>query len=211
MKKSFAFTLTTALALCVSQVCQGEAKKNTNEANRLAREGAQAAKNQDWDKAVELLRKASAMDHKYSDELAAVYQRRGYADASQQKYQDAITEYGEALKLTPQDVRIYEQRAAVEMKIEDYDKALADYSEIIKLKPNEVRYYNYRAYIYEIKNDVQNATAETERALKLDSNNQEAKARKQRLEQKVAANPTLTPPPTPTGSPKPSPHGKKRP
>jgi tetratricopeptide (TPR) repeat protein len=210
MKKSFAFTLTTALALCVSQVCQGEAKKNV-EANKLAREGAEAAKNQDWDKAVELLRKASAMDHKYSDELAAVYQRRGYADASQQKYQDAITEYGEALKLTPQDVRIYEQRAAVEMKIEDYDKALADYSEIIKLKPNEVRYYNYRAYIYEIKNDMQNATAETERALKLDSNNQEAKARKQRLEQKVAANPTLTPTPTPTGSPNPSPHGKKRP
>jgi Flp pilus assembly protein TadD len=108
-------------------------------------------------------------------------------------------------------VRVYEQRAAVEMKIEDYDKALADYSEIIKLKPNEVRYYNYRAYIYEIKNDMQNATAETERALKLDSNNQEAKARKKRLEEKVAANPTLTPPATPTGSPKPSPHGKKKP
>jgi tetratricopeptide (TPR) repeat protein len=210
MKKSFAFTLITALTLCVSQVCHGEAKKNV-EANKLAREGAEAAKNQDWDKAVELLRKAASMDHKYSDELSAVYQGRGYAAASNQQFQNAINDYGEAAKLTPQNVRVYEQRAAVEMKIEDYDKALADYSEIIKLKPNEVRYYNYRAYIYEIKNDMQNATAETERALKLDSNNQEAKARKQRLEQKVAANPTLTPPPTPTGSPKPSPHGKKRP
>ena len=210
MKKSFAFTLTAALALCVSQVCQGEAKKNV-EANKLAREGAEAAKNQDWDKAVELLRKAASMDHKYSDELSAVYQGRGYAAASNQQFQNAINDYGEAAKLTPQNVRVYEQRAAVEMKIEDYDKALADYSEIIKLKPNEVRYYNYRSYIYEIKNDVQNAMAETERALKQDSNNQEAKTRKQRLEQKVAANPTLTPPPTPTGSPKPSPHGKKRP
>ena len=210
MKKSFAFTLTTALALCVSQVCHGEAKKNV-EANKLAREGAEAAKNQDWDKAVELLRKAASMDHKYSDELSAVYQGRGYAAASNQQFQNAINDYGEAAKLTPQNVRVYEQRAAVEMKIEDYDKALADYSEIIKLKPNEVRYYNYRAYIYEIKNDMQNATAETERALKLDPNNQEAKARKKRLEEKVAANPTLTPPPTPTGSPKPSPHGKKRP
>src|SRR5213075_476317 len=195
MKKSFAFTLISALALCVSQVCQGEAKKNTNEANRLAREGAEAAKNEDWDKAVELLRKATSMDHKYSDELSAVYQGRGYAAASNQQFQNAINDYGEAAKLTPQNVRVYEQRAAVEMKIEDYDKALADYSEIIKLKPNEVRYYNYRAYIYEIKNDMQNAMAETERALKQDSNNQEAKTRKQRLEQKVAANPTLTPPP----------------
>src|SRR6266496_3769035 len=87
MKISFAFTLITALALCVSQV-SGAEKKNV-EANKLAREGAEAAKNQDWDKAVELLRKATAMDHKYADELAAVYQRRGYADASEQSYQAA--------------------------------------------------------------------------------------------------------------------------
>ena len=211
MKKSFAFILITALALCVSQLCQGEAKKNTNEANRLAREGAEAAKNQDWDKAVELLRKATAMDHKYSNELAAVYQRRGYADVSEQKYLDAINEYSEALKLTPQDARIYEQRAAVEMKINDFDKALADYSELIKLKPNEARYYNYRAYIYELKNDSKNALAETEKVLKIDSNNQEAKARKQRIEQKLAENAPLTPPPGAVSSPKTSPQGKKKP
>ncbi len=208
MKKSFTFTLITALALCVSQV-SGAEKKNV-EANKLAREGAEAAKNQDWDKAVELLRKATALDKKYSDELSAVYQRRGYADASQQQYQDAITEYGEALKLTPQDVRIYEQRAAVEMKINDYDKALADYSEIIKLKPNEVRYYNYRAYIYELKNDSTNSMTDTEKVLKLDANNQDAKARKQRLEQKQAENVSVTPPPS-TPKPKPSPKGKKKP
>src|SRR5882762_5978796 len=198
MKKTFTFTLITALALCVSQVCQGQAKKTSNEANKLAREGAEAAKNQDWDKAVELLRKATALDHKYTDELAAVYQRRGYADASEQKYQDAITEYGDALKLTPQDVRIYEQRAAVEMKINDYDKALADYSEAIKLKPNEVRYYNYRAYIYELKNDLKNSMADTEKVLKTDPNNQEAKSRKARLEARQSMNSPLPPPPPKT-------------
>src|SRR2546430_15417546 len=202
MKKTFIFTLITALALCVSQVCQGQAKKSSNEANKLAREGAEAAKNQDWDKAVELLRKATAMDHKYADELSAVYQRRGYADASEQKYQDAITEYGEALKLTPQDPRIYEQRAAVEMKINDYDKALADYSEIIKLKPNEIRYYNYRAYFYELKNDLKNSMADTEKVLKLDANNQEAKTRKQGIGQKIADNTPLTPPSVAVTSPK---------
>jgi len=210
MKKSFAFTLITALALCLSQVCQGEAKKNV-EANRLAREGAEAAKNQDWDKAVELLRKASAMDHKYTDELAAVYQQRGYAAATNQQFQDAISDYSEAAKLTPQDVRIYEQRAAVEMKIQDYDKALADYSEVIKLKPNEARYYNYRAYIYELRNDLKNSLADTEKVLKQDPNNQDAKARKQRIEQKIAENTPLTPPPGAVTSPKTSPPGKKKP
>jgi tetratricopeptide (TPR) repeat protein len=81
------------------------------------------------------------------------------------------------------------------MKMYDYDKALADYSELIKLKPNEVRYLNYRAYVYEIRDDLKNSMADTEQVLKLDSNNQEAKARKQRLEQKQAATEPLTPPP----------------
>jgi tetratricopeptide (TPR) repeat protein len=210
MKKSFVFIVITTLALCVSQLSAAEPKKNP-EANKLAREGAEAAKSQDWDKAVELLRKATALDKKYSDELSAVYQGRGYAAASNQQFQDAINDYGEAAKLTPQNVRVYEQRAAVEMKIQDYDKALADYSEVVKLKPNEARYYNYRAYIYELKNDSKNALADTEKVLKQDPNNQEAKARKQRIEQKIAENTPLTPPPGAVTSPKTSPPGKKKP
>jgi tetratricopeptide (TPR) repeat protein len=211
MKRSFAFVLITALALCASQVCQAAEKKNP-EANKLAREGAEAAKNQDFDKAVDLLRKATAMDHKYADELSAVYQQRGYAAANDHRYGDAINDYNEALKLTPQQApRIREQRAAVEMKIQDYEKALDDYSELIKQKPNEVRYYNYRAYIYEVKNDLKNSMADTEKVLKLDPNNQDAKARKQRIEQKIAESQPLTPPPGTTPKPSPSPKGKKKP
>jgi tetratricopeptide (TPR) repeat protein len=211
MKRSFAFVLITALALCASQICQAAEKKNP-EANKLAREGVEAAKNQDFDKAVDLLKKAAAMDHKYADELSAVYQQRGYAAATDQRYGDAVKDYNEALKLTPQNSRIYEQRAAVEMKIQDYEKALGDYSELIKQKPNEVKYLNYRAYIYELKNDLQNSLADNEKVLKLDPNNQDAKSRKQRIEQKIAENTPLTPPPrTPTPSPAHSPAHKKKP
>jgi tetratricopeptide (TPR) repeat protein len=212
MKKSFAFVLIASFVVCTSQVCQAADKKNP-EANKLAREGAEAAKNQDFDKAVDLLKKATAMDHKYGDELSAVYQQRGYAAANDQRYGDAINDYDEALKLTPQQApRIHEQRAAVEMKIQDYDKALADYSELIKLKPNEIKYVNYRAYIYELKNDLQNSMADNEQILKLDPNNQDAKARKQRLEQKIAERTPLTPPPrSPTAAPTHSPARKKKP
>jgi tetratricopeptide (TPR) repeat protein len=211
MKKSFAFTLTTALALCVSQVCQAAEKKNP-EANKLALEGAKAAKNQDFDKAVDLLKKAAAMDKKYSDELSAVYQQRAYAAANDQRYGDAINDYNEALKLTPQNAaRIHEPRAAIEVKIQDYDKAIADYSELIKLKPNEIKYVEHRAYVYELKNDLQNSMADNEKILKQDPNNQDAKARKQRIEQKIAENTPLTPPPGAVTSPKTSPPGKKKP
>jgi tetratricopeptide (TPR) repeat protein len=198
MIKNFAFILVTALALCASQISQAQATKDAKEANKLAREGAEASKNQEWDKAIELLRKATALDHKYADELAAVYQQRGYAAASEQRFQDAMNEYGEALKLTPQDARIYEQRAAVEIKTNDYDKALADYSEAIKLKPNEVRYYLYRSYIYETKGDLKNSMADTDKVLKLDPKNQEAKARKDRLLAREAMRVPFTPIPAPS-------------
>jgi len=210
MNRSFAFTFVAALTLCASQLGQAAEKKNP-EANRLAREGAEAAKSQDWDKAVDLLKKATAMDRKYADELSAVYQQRGYAAANEQRYGDAINDYDEALKLTPQQApRIHEQRAAVEMKIQDYDKALADYSELIKQKPNEIKYLNYRAYIYELKNDLQNSQIDNDKILKADPNNQDAKARKQRLEQKIAERVTVTPPPrSPTPSPTRAPAKKK--
>src|SRR5215203_6517499 len=116
MNRSFAFILLTCLALCGSQVCRAakkenaEASKKNPEANKLALQGVEAAKNQDWNKAVDFLQKAAAMDHKYTDELSAVYQRRGYAAANEQRYGDAIHDYNEALKLTPQQApRIHEQ------------------------------------------------------------------------------------------------------
>jgi tetratricopeptide (TPR) repeat protein len=190
MKKYFTLTLIMALAVSVSQVANAQANK---EANKIAREGAEAAKNQDWDKAVELLRKATALDRKYAPNLAAVYQQRGYAAATNQQLQDAIGDYGEAIKINPDDARIYEQRAAIEMKVNDTDKALADYSEAIKLKPNEVRYYLYRSYIYETKNDTKNSMADAEKVLKLDPKNQEAKARKDRLLAREAQKVPFTP------------------
>lgn len=212
MNRSFAFIVIAALGLCASQVCNAAEKKNP-EANKLALEGAKAAKSQDFDKAVDLLKKAAGMDHKYADELSAVYQQRAYAAAKDQRYGDALNDYEEALKLAPQQAtRIREVRAAVEMKIQDYNKALADYSELIKEKPNEIKYLNYRAYIYELKNDLQNSMADNEKILKVDPNNQDAKARKQRVEKKLAEMVTLTPPPrSPTAAPTQPPKGRKKP
>jgi tetratricopeptide (TPR) repeat protein len=204
MKKNFVFIFVAALALCAAQLSDAQATKQAKEANKLALDGAEASKNQEWDKAIDLLRKATALDHKYAPNLAAVYQQRAYAAATNQQFQDAINDYGEALKISPQDARIYEYRAAVEMKLNDMDKALADYSEAIKLKPDEVRYYAYRGYIYEVKGDIKNSMADADKVLKLDPKNQEALNRKKRLEtlQSMRATPL---PPSPAASTRTSP------
>ena len=215
MKQNSILTLIIALSVCVSPVAQAqrgkEAKQSqgNKEANTLAREGADALKNNDFDKAVDLLHKATNLDHKYAPDLAIAYERRGYASAKNQQFKEAVTDYTEAMKIKSNEPRLYEERAYAEMKIYDYNNALADYSELIKLKPKEVRYYNFRAYIYEAKEDDKNSMAETENALKIDPNNQEAKERKQRLERKEAEKMPTPPPNTP--APKKSPAAKTKP
>jgi len=192
MKKYSALTLIVALAFCLSQSVQAQANK---EAAKFAREGAEASKNQDWEKAIDLFRKATDRDRKFAPNLAVAYQQRGFAAANDQKFQDAIRDFSEAIKINSRDARIYEQRAAVEMKMNDSDKALADYSEAIKLSPDEVRYYLYRGYIYEAKGDIKNSMADTEKVLKLDQHNAKALSRKERLQKSQSMNAPLTPPP----------------
>lgn len=184
MKTLLALCLVTTLGLSTAQSAQQEGNP---EAAKIAREGSQAAKDQNWDKAIERFRKAAEMDRKYTTSLAISYQQRAFSYTNDQRFQDALNDLGEAIKIKPGDARAYEQRAAIEMKINDYDKALADYAEAIKANPGEIRYHLYRGYIYEMRGDLQNAMAETDSALKIHSKNKEALERKQRLQKILQA------------------------
>ena len=192
MKTNFALCLATILGLSLLQFAQAQGNR---EASKLARDAAQAQKDQDWDKAIELLRKAADLDRKFAPNLAIAYQQRGYIAQKEQRFNEAIADFGEALKVNPRDARILEQRAAVEMKINAYDQALADYAEASKLNPKEVRYYLYRGYIYELRGDVQNSMAENEKVLKIEPKNSDALARKERLHKIQQAQAPLTPVP----------------
>jgi tetratricopeptide (TPR) repeat protein len=198
MKTLFALCLAMTLGLSIAKSAQQEGNA---EAAKIAREGSQAAKDQDWDKAIERFRKAAETDRKYTQNLAIAYQQRAFSYANDQRFQDALNDLNEAIKINPRDARAYEQRAAVEMRINDYDKALADYGEAIKTDPGEIRYHLYRGYIYEMRGDLQNAMAETDAALKINSKNKEALERKQRLQKIQSQN---APPPanaTPVAAP----------
>jgi tetratricopeptide (TPR) repeat protein len=164
------------------------------EAVKFSREGFQATKDKDWNKAVDAFRKAAELDGKQAPNLIAALQQRGAAYTNEQKFPEAIADFSEALKMKPNDAGIYERRAYVEMKMNDLDKALADYSEAIRLNPDEIRYYLYRGYIYEKKGDIKKSIADTEKALKLDKHNAEALSRKERLQKIQSMNaPAATP------------------
>jgi tetratricopeptide (TPR) repeat protein len=190
MKTLFVVCLVTTLGLSMAKSAQQEGNP---EAAKIAREGSQAAKDQDWNKAIERFRKAAETDRKYTQNLAIAYQQRAFSYANDQRFQDALNDLGEAIKINPRDARAYEQRAAIEMKINDYDKAVADYGEAIKANPGEIKNHLYRGYIYELRGDLQNAMADTEAALKISSKNKEAVERKQRL-QKIQSATAPAPP-----------------
>ncbi len=192
MKSFSVFCLIGALAFCFADSAYAQGKAD---AAKFARQGSQAAKNKDWEQAVEAYRKAAELDPKNAPNLAAVLQQRAVAYTSQQQYPEAVADFSEAIKINPNDPGTYERRAYVEMKLNDFDKALADYSEAIKLKPNEVRYYLLRSYIYETKGDIKNSMADTEKVLKMQKENAEAKSRKERLEKIQSLN---SPPPVST-------------
>jgi tetratricopeptide (TPR) repeat protein len=184
---------------------QAAQQEGNQEAAKIAREASQAAKEQDWNKAIDGFRKAAEKDRKYTQSLGAAYSGRAVTEANDQRFQEALADLAEAIKINPREARFYEQRAAVEMRINDYDKAVADYSEAIKINPDEVRYYLYRGYIYETRGDLQNAMADTDHALKIQPKNKEALDRKQRL-LKIQSNnapQTNTPVPAPPKAKKP--------
>jgi len=184
MKTLFAFCLVTTFGFSIAQAAQQEGNP---QAAKIAREASQAAKEQDWNKAVDGFRKAAEMDRKFTQDLAIAYQQRAFTYANEQRFQDALNDLAEAIKIKPGDARAHEQRAAIEMRINDYDKALADYAEAIKASPGEIKYRNYRAYIYETRGDLQNAMTENDAALQINSKNKEALERRARLQKIQAA------------------------
>jgi len=181
MKNFSLLCLTGALLVALPRWSDAQGNR---EAAKLTRDGAEAIKNKEWDRAVELFRKATELDRKNAPGLSAALQQRATAYETQQppQYQKAIEDFTEALDTTPDDQGIYERRAYAEMRLNDYERALADYSELIKRKPKEVRYYLYRSYIYELRAAAADGIADCDKVLQLQPGNAEAKARKQRLE-----------------------------
>ena len=171
--------------------------QGNQEAANLTREGIEASKAKDWDKAITAFKRAAQLEQRYAPNLASALQQRASVYMSQNKFQEAIADYSDALKVKSNDANIFERRAYAEMQLKDYDKALHDYNEAIKLSPEEPKYYQVRALIYQTKGDFKAALADVDKILKVDPNNQDALQRKKFLEAKLHAAPT--PPPTPSG------------
>jgi tetratricopeptide (TPR) repeat protein len=171
--------------------------QGNQEAANATKEGIEASKAKDWDKAITAFRKAAQLESRYAPNLASALQQRATVYMGERKFAEAIADFSEALKVKANDPDILERRAYAEMQMKDYEKALADYSAAIKLQPEEAKYYQVRAFILQTKNDFKGALADVDKVLQLDPENADAQQRKRFLEAKIRG--PATPPPMPTG------------
>ena len=92
-------------------------------------------------KAVEMLKKALAIDPKSLDvisELTGIYSQQAGIYKSEQKFDEAAKIYGEIVKLdpkNPENVEYYLEMGSIYRSLQQYDKAITAYTTITKLDP----------------------------------------------------------------------------
>lgn len=112
-------------------VNRGEAYQKSNQMDLAA---------QDYTRAIELL--PGQKNIKY------IYSNRAWVQYARGNNDDAVADFGEAIKIDPAFDGAYFGRATVWQKKKDYQRALSDAKEAAKLKPAEKKYDDL---LYEIK------------------------------------------------------------
>ena len=113
-------------------------------------------------------------------------------------FQDAITCYGRALDLNPDDAATFSNRAMAYLKTKEYARALEDAERAIKLKEDYVKAYHRRGKAYLALNKVEMAIRDFQYILEKEPNNKEAmqeiKNARKKLEDKLGTSSTKKPP-----------------
>jgi len=76
------------------------------------------------------------------------YFKRAEIKREGKKFNDAIVDYTEAIKLKSSDTAYYFNRAVCYNELKKYDEAIKDYIKVIELNPKEAAAYNNRGCIY---------------------------------------------------------------
>lgn len=119
--------------------------------NQFAKEGLEAAKRKDWDRAVDNLRKAVAAepnDNRNSVNLALALQERGVARVSRNQLDEGIADLSESLKMKGDNVTAHRFRGYALLTKRDYPHAIEDYDAVITANAADVEALDRRAYAF---------------------------------------------------------------
>jgi lipoprotein NlpI len=95
------------------------------------------------------------------------FNTRGVAYARVARYQEAIADFSQAIKLDPTNIAAYADRAGAWLVQEDYEHAVADYDEIIRLDPKRWGAYASRGIALQKEGEFDRAVADFSEAIRL--------------------------------------------
>jgi len=87
-----------------------------------------------------------------------------------QRYKDAIDQYGKAIKLDKRHAKTYQYRADCELILGDYKRAVADAGKSIKLNPQDPDAFSLRARAYDQLKEYKQEKADLDRLITLQPN-----------------------------------------
>jgi len=93
--------------------------------------------------------------------------RRGYKFYGEQKFDQALKEYGRAIELAPDNHRAYFRRGRTFVKKGEYELAAKDFHRTIKLNPGDVRAHNNLGWLYGRRGENEKSLTYLNRALEL--------------------------------------------
>jgi tetratricopeptide (TPR) repeat protein len=102
---------------------------------------------------------------------AKSYNDQGLEALKKNQYDQAITDFNQAIKLNPKFDLAYNNRGFAYYSKKNYDKALADFNKAIALNPKYAVAYSNRGMIYSAKRDFNKAFADYNKAIQLDPKN----------------------------------------
>ncbi len=100
-------------------------------------------------------------------EKATAYRHRGNARADAGANAQAAGDFGEAIRLSPNDAGSYAGRGRARLALRDFDGAVADYDAALRLAPGTMAFLVGRGHAHFVKGDAAAAIADFSEAIRL--------------------------------------------
>ena len=151
------------------------------DASTLMETADEAMQKKDFQKALAIYSEANIKAPKNPETLF----KMGYTLAQQERDDEALEYYKDALSLAPNDIAIHQALASLYRKMGEYAIAQMHLNKSLELDDkNPITYYNYGNLLVDMK-DKDAAKEMYKNALRLDENFQEAKAELEKLEKEA--------------------------
>jgi tetratricopeptide (TPR) repeat protein len=102
------------------------------------------------------------------DKTKEAYIKQGVANVKLKKYNQAIEDFSQAIKLDPNNAEYYYKRGVTYGNLNQHQKAIEDFNEAIRLNPKYAEAYSNRGFVYMVKlDDKKKACSDWKRACEL--------------------------------------------